>query len=134
MVPWHIGIHRHEHGKDQRVRLNSELAVAEPPRPDADDYTAVVCYERIVDGVRKLAAQGHVKLVETLAHQIAALCLADPRVEVAIVRVEKLDVFADPASVGIAITRTRAAITPAAAERALRPVSGACSPPPLPTR
>src|SRR3546814_18913207 len=98
MVPWHIGIHRHEHGKDQRVRLNIELAVAEPPRPDADDYTAVVCYERIVDGVRKLAAQGHVKLVETLAHQIAALCLDDPRDEVPNVRVEPLDAFADTSS------------------------------------
>src|SRR3546814_13022698 len=104
MVPWHIGIHRHEHGKDQRVRLNIELAVAEPPRPDADDYTADVCYERIVDGVRKPAAQGHVKMVETLAHPIAALCLADPRVEISLVCLAQHDVFAAPAIHAIQLT------------------------------
>jgi dihydroneopterin aldolase len=43
--------------------------------------------------------------VETLAEQIAALCLEDRRVRVARVRVEKLDVFVDATSVGVEIER-----------------------------
>lgn len=50
---------------------------------------------------------GHVTLIETIAERIAAACLADPRVLVASVRVEKLDVFPD-AVVGVEIRRSRA--------------------------
>ena len=45
------------------------------------------------------------RLLETLAERIASLCLADPRIRRAWVQIEKLDVYADVASVGIAIER-----------------------------
>jgi dihydroneopterin aldolase len=64
-----------------------------------------VCYEEVVSGMRRLVAAGHLNLVETLAEQIATLCLEDRRVRVARVRVEKLDVFADATSVGVEIER-----------------------------
>jgi dihydroneopterin aldolase len=44
-------------------------------------------------------------LVETLAERLAAFCLKDSRVVAVRVRVEKLDVFADAASVGVEIVR-----------------------------
>ena len=44
-------------------------------------------------------------LVETLAERLAGICLQDPRVRSARVRVEKLDVFADAVSVGVEIER-----------------------------
>ena len=47
------------------------------------------------------------KLVETLAERIAEQCLADLRVQIARIRVEKLDVFADVGSVGVEIVRQR---------------------------
>ncbi|MHA1598894.1 MAG: dihydroneopterin aldolase, partial [Alphaproteobacteria bacterium] len=43
--------------------------------------------------------------VETLAEDIAAMCLDDARVRSARVRVEKLDVFVEVASVGVEIER-----------------------------
>lgn len=105
VVPWHIGVHQHEREGPQRVRVNLDLAVRESGRPLDDKLANVVCYEDLVEGVRRLVDDGHVNLVETLAERIAAQCLSDRRVRSARVRVEKLDVFADASSVGVEIER-----------------------------
>jgi dihydroneopterin aldolase len=55
--------------------------------------------------VREIVASGHVQLIETLAERIAEVALEDRRVAGVRVRVEKLDVYADAASVGIEIER-----------------------------
>lgn len=107
VLPWRIGIYDHEQTADQRVRINIDLEVREAERFDADTYAQVVCYAEVVDGVRRLAADGHINLVETLASRVADLCLADHRVRRATVRAEKLDAIADVASVGIEITRAQ---------------------------
>ena len=100
-----IGVRAHEHGRTQRVRVNLELAVDGLATPLADRYENVVCYDEVVSAVRRLVAEGHVNLVETLAERIATLCLEDPRVGRCKVRVEKLDVYQDAASVGVEIER-----------------------------
>ncbi len=100
-----IGVHRHEKGTEQRVRVNLDLVTAEGKTPHADTLANVVCYEDLVARVRRVAGRGHINLVETLAERIARECLADPRVRSARVRVEKLDVFADVAGVGVEIER-----------------------------
>jgi 7,8-dihydroneopterin aldolase/epimerase/oxygenase len=102
-----IGVHAHEQHAPQRVRLNLDLAVAESGQPLGDDLAQVVDYEALIERVRRLVASRHVKLVETLAEQVAALCLDDPRVRSARVRVEKLDVIADAAAVGVEIERIK---------------------------
>ena len=99
-----IGVHRHETIQPQRVRINLDLAVRED-RELQDDLMNVVCYERLTDAVRAVIAGRHIKLLETLAEEIAAICLADGRVQSVRVRLEKLDVFADAASVGVEIER-----------------------------
>ncbi|MCW5700007.1 MAG: dihydroneopterin aldolase [Rhodospirillales bacterium] len=99
-----IGVHRHEHGSPQRVRINLDLAVRDADQVN-DDLANVVCYEKIANGVRMIIHDRHVKLVETLAEDIAAMVLEDPRVCSVRVRIEKLDVFADASSVGVEIER-----------------------------
>ncbi len=115
-----IGVHKHEHEAAQRIRINIDLAVADPgaaanasrpafgrPAAGDDDLARVVDYETIVNRARALVAAGHVQLVETLAERLAEACLADARIRVARVRVEKLDVFADAASTGVEVERRR---------------------------
>ena len=102
-----IGVYHHERNGTQRVRINLDMAVAETDRPLDDDLANVVCYETMVDHIRRIAGEGHINLVETLAERIAETCLSDTRVLQARVRVEKLDVFDDAASVGIEIDRRR---------------------------
>ena len=64
-------------------------------------------YKRQVLGeIKRLAAGGHINLVETLAEAIADICVTDPRVREARVMIEKLD-FEPDASVGVEIERRR---------------------------
>ena len=100
-----IGVHSHEQDQPQRIQFNVDL-LSEDGCITADDNIAnVVSYEDIVSGIKNLLARGHVGLVETLAEEIANMCLSDRRVRMVRVRVEKLDVFDEAASVGIEIER-----------------------------
>lgn len=107
VLDWLIGVYHHERLGKQRVRINVDMAIVEGDRPLDDKLANVVCYETVIDDIRRLADDGHVNLVETLAERIADACLADTRVQRAIVRVEKLDVFNDADSVGVEIDRGR---------------------------
>ena len=102
-----IGIHEHEKASRQRIRVSVDLAVREGDSTGLlqDDFAQVVCYEKVVVGIRNLVESGHVNLVETLAERVAGMCLVDRRVRMARVRVEKLDVFPDAGSVGVEIER-----------------------------
>lgn len=103
----YLGVHSHERGSRQRVRINLEVAVTDLGAPPNDAIADVVCYEDLVTAVRDLLAGPHTSLVETLAERIAGLAFEDRRVVSARVRVEKLDVFADTAAVGVEIERVR---------------------------
>ena len=112
VVSCSIGVHAHEHDAPQRVRVNVDLWAEESPSPVDDDIANVVSYEDIVTGIETLLGKGHINLVETAAEGIAALCLKDRRVVKVRVRVEKLDVFDNTASVGVEIERGRSAAPP----------------------
>ena len=103
----HIGVYPHEEGVQQRVRVNIEFGVRDEPGLEVgrDDLSRTVSYERVVQLVRRIIDAGHVRLVETLAERIAGGVLADGRIRVVRVRVEKLDVFAELDSVGVEIER-----------------------------
>ena len=107
VVAAQIGVHPHEEGVDQRVRVNIDFGVRDEPglAVGRDDLSRTVSYERLVQMVRRIIGEGHVRLVETLAERIAAGALADDRIRVVRVRVEKLDVFAELDSVGVEIER-----------------------------
>jgi len=100
-----IGAYDHERDKPQRVRVNLDLQVELRPGPSSDNLADVVSYDNLITSVREIVGAGHVNLCETLAERISERCLIDRRVKIARVRVEKLDVFADAASVGVEIER-----------------------------
>ena len=100
-----IGVHHHEREAEQRIRVNLDLAVSEGAEPVNDKLNNVICYEKVVAKVKVIVARGHVNLVETLAEDIAATCLADARVRSVRVRIEKLDIVPEAQSVGIEIER-----------------------------
>lgn len=107
LFPCSIGIHDHERQHTQRVRINVELDVADPGSFSSEDFSKVLNYETIVDGIRAIIAEGHVDLVETLAERVAAMCLADARSISVSVAVEKLDAYCEAESVGVSIVRHR---------------------------
>ena len=112
-----IGVYPEEKGGRQPVRINISFEMRDDglDHPDGigpDDVTRVVDYDGLTKQVRALIGRAHVQLVETLAEQIASLCLNDPRVLAARVCVEKLAVFADAASAGVEIDRSRKTLFP----------------------
>ena len=100
-----IGVYHREKGQMQPVRINLDLTVEETEGEVADKLENVVDYGAVVDGIKAILAGGHLNLVETLAEQVAAHCLADRRVKVARVRIEKLKVVPEAQSVGVEIER-----------------------------
>ena len=114
-----IGVNEGEQGRHQRVRFNVDLWVRLPEGgPQRDRLDEVLSYSTVVQGIRDIAASGHINLVETLAERVAQMTLSDARVARVQVRVEKLDVY-ENATVGVEIERR--AIS---AQRPLRALSG----------
>lgn len=107
LVDFRIGVHPHEQGAAQRVRVDVTVEVARPDGGFQEDYHRVYCYERLAKGIRALAGAGHVRLVETLADRIGELALGDPRARRAEVTVEKLDVFSDAEAAGVTVVHRR---------------------------
>jgi len=111
-----VGAYAHERQVLQPVRINLDLGVDDDgaaPMSRAsvgkDELSRVVDYGKIAAAVRAIVGQGHVRLVETLAERIAEAALADPRVRLVRVRVEKIAALADAGSVGVEIERRRGA-------------------------
>jgi dihydroneopterin aldolase len=98
-----IGVHGHEQGMPQPVRINVDLETIHVG--DADRLADVVDYEEIANGIRAIVAAGHINLAETLAERIAASCLKNERVARARVRVEKLHALPGAEAAGVEIER-----------------------------
>jgi dihydroneopterin aldolase len=99
-----IGIHGHEHNREQPVRINVDLTV-EGTHPEGDHLENVVDYEAITDKIRAAVREGHVRLAENLADRIVKICFADARVKTARVRVEKTSDLPGAESGGVEIER-----------------------------
>ncbi|WP_040611791.1 dihydroneopterin aldolase [Teichococcus cervicalis] len=110
-VEAHIGIYPHEEAAPQRVRIDVELLAEDDAAPHGvgeDRLERVVDYEAVANTARRIALDGHVRLAETLAERIACAVLAgDARIAAARVTVEKPDIIADVAAVGVTVERLR---------------------------
>ncbi len=99
-----IGIHDSEQKGAQRVRVSVEAGI--PPAERGEKIANTLCYDYIIDGIRDIVRDGHIKLAETLAERIAAHVLAHPLACEVLVRVEKLD-RVPQAALGVEIFRRK---------------------------
>ena len=102
-----IGAYDSEQGAPQPVRISLEANVLEPSDPVGDRLEDVVCYNKLAQGIKAIIAEGHIKLVETLAERIADLALSHPMVMSITVRVEKPNAIVEAFAAGVEITRTK---------------------------
>ena len=102
-----IGVHDFEQGRTQRVLINVDLYLVPPPGPSTDRLADVLDYDFVRREIAACVAGRHIKLQETLAEEIVAICLARPQVLGVRVSTEKLDVYPDCRSVGVEIVRFR---------------------------
>lgn len=103
-----IGAYEEEKGTTQKVSFSVEAWVRAASGRLDDRLENVPSYDDIIKIVRGRVGKGHIQLVETFAERIAEDCLADSRIAMVRVRVEKLE--RGPAAVGVEIVRPRLAV------------------------
>jgi dihydroneopterin aldolase/D-erythro-7,8-dihydroneopterin triphosphate epimerase len=102
-----IGINDEERRNKQDVLINITM-YADHSGAVSDDIDDVVNYRTITKQVIKLVEASQFFLVEKMALEIVDICLADPRVERAVVMVEKPGALRFSRSVGVTVDRSRA--------------------------
>lgn len=100
-----LGIHPEERVAPQRVLVSVRMTCTYAGPPE-DSIHAVVDYDFLRTGIRKLSESRHFELQETFCEAVAALALRDARVTEVQVRSMKQDVYPD-ARIGCEIVRTR---------------------------
>src|SRR5262249_44669530 len=103
-----IGVYTHEKGVTQRVGFSVDVDLIPAVHALNDDIRQAFDYDTIIKGIKTIIARGHINLVETLAEEVAMLCLAHPRAQSVRVMIEKLD--KEPGAVGIEIVRGKARV------------------------
>jgi dihydroneopterin aldolase/D-erythro-7,8-dihydroneopterin triphosphate epimerase len=102
-----IGINPEERRNRQDVLINITLYADTRAAGLSDDIADAVNYRTITKRVISLVEGSQFYLVEKMAAEITAVCLEDPRVERARVRVEKPGALRFARSVGVEIERGR---------------------------
>lgn len=102
-----IGVHAHEEGRTQRVRVTVEVKATPWVADTPDSIDQALDYAAIAKLIRETVSGGHIRLIETLADRIARGCLVLPKARSARVTVEKLDVYRDAESVSVTLERKR---------------------------
>jgi dihydroneopterin aldolase len=102
VLPMFVGAYGREREKPQRVCFNVVAEINRRSRVPKD-MRDVFSYDIIVDAIRRIAGEGHVDLLETLAERIAQELLLHPDIARVTLKLEKLDI--GPAIVGIEIVR-----------------------------
>ncbi len=103
----YIGAYDSEQGVTQPIRIDFEAEVIEPANPVSDSLEDIVCYDSMTKGIKAIVAEGHIKLVETLAERVANLILSHPMVLSAMVRIVKPNAIAEAEAAGVEIFRTK---------------------------
>lgn len=102
-----IGIHDFEKAEPQMLNVDVTLACLYDGGVKGDGIEHVVDYDFIRTGIARLVEGRHFNLQETLADEIAALCLRPPEVVAAVVSTAKPDVYPDCAAVGCVVFRRK---------------------------
>ena len=102
-----IGINDEERRVQQDVLINITLEADTRAAGLSDEIEDAVNYRTIAKRVIQMVEESSFYLVEKLAAEIAVICLDDPCVERACVRVEKPGALRFARSVGVEIERSR---------------------------
>ena len=103
----YIGAYESEQGVTQPIRIDFEADVLEPANPVSDSLDDIVCYDAMTQGIKAIVAEGHIKLVETLAERIADLVMSHPMVNSVMVRIVKPNAIPEADAAGVEIIRTK---------------------------
>ena len=107
LVSCKIGVYPHEYNSPQKVLINLKCDYYAPAPTPQVEISQVLCYDQLIQSIHAFIQKEHVYFIETLAEEIANICLTDRRVHATRVTIEKLEAIPDTKSVGVEIVRVR---------------------------
>ncbi len=107
VIDAYIGAYDYEQNAPQPLRIDLEISVVEPTNPASDRLEDVVCYNKLMQGIKAIIAEGHIKLIETLAERIADLALSHHMVLSVSVRIEKPGAMEEAECAGVEVIRVK---------------------------
>jgi 7,8-dihydroneopterin aldolase/epimerase/oxygenase len=103
-----IGVHAHEKGRYQPLKLDAEIQVSDTKfHPSRDRLDEVFDYQEVRRVVLEVVGDGHIHLLETLAARVIDRLLALADVHAVRVRISKFTAFDDCDAVGVEVYRRR---------------------------
>jgi FolB domain-containing protein len=102
-----LGVNNEERTIPREIVINVDLYTDTRGGATSDDLVDCVDYSRVAKEIRALVEAARRFTVESLAEDIASLCLRNPRVQKVMVRVEKPGAVSGADSVGVEIERER---------------------------
>ena len=102
-----IGINDWEREQPQDILINITVLTDTRRAAESDDIADCVDYRALAKRVRQHAESAKRLTVEALANDLSKICLEQPQVQMAIVRVEKPGAVRFAASVGVEVERSR---------------------------
>jgi dihydroneopterin aldolase len=102
-----IGIHKRERHVAQTVSIDLEIGLPGTAVFKSDKVADTIDYEQVALRIRALAADGHYRLVETLAERIARLLLEEFGAPWVKLSVAKIGILANARFVGVTLERKR---------------------------
>ena len=102
-----LGYYEFEKEKAQKVKFNLEIDYKDKKPTNDKDLKSIVNYGKIVKLVKKLVKNKHYNFLETLAEDVFDELFKDKRIDKITLKIEKLEIMKDCASVGIQISKKR---------------------------
>lgn len=98
-----VGLHPWEQHPERLTRLvvNVEMFAPFDGGLQTESRIDIVNYDHIRDALKAWPSRPHTPLLETLLHEVVALCFQSPRVEACRVSIVKPDIFNEAAAAGV---------------------------------
>jgi len=102
-----LGYYDFEKEKSQKVKFSLEVDYRDKKPSNDKDLKSIVNYAKIVKLIKKLVKNKHYNFLETLAEDVFDELFKDKRIDKINLKIEKLEIMKDCASVGIQISKKR---------------------------
>ena len=102
-----LGYYDFEKEKAQKVKFSLEIDYEDKKPTNDKDIKSIVNYGTVVNLITKLVKKKHYNFLETLAEAVFDELFKDKRIGKIMLKIEKMEILKECASVGIQITKKR---------------------------
>ena len=102
-----LGYYDFEKEKSQKVKFSLEIDYEDKKPTNDKDIKSIVNYAQVVKLITKLTKNKHYNFLETLAEDVFDVLFKDKRIGKIMLKIEKLEIIKECASVGIQVTKKR---------------------------